>query len=366
MMHVSLVVVPLLLVTIARCLPQPPANRKLAKDIDVCPYTTSGLHFVNQSSTYQQAWSVCISLGQRLAVLDPQSSFAATDLVNNCIAQGMTGAWIAAYSGMLGLPCMYISGDGTIVQSNGEGCDGQMPVICQDLPQVTATEPSFVDELGTLFVTSTQTIQVCPTSPCSGVRNCRRRDCSPCQGARLFTDSLGNVDKWPVCCDHQGCDPLCPTALSDLYILNAGSNGIPYSLADRECQKYGLHLADLTAALLPSFANLTALCAADEVKFWVRSFDGVGGNEQCVWAQGGQAAGWPEVSQYYPVGFGVVDGACFGLTVDRVLCQDRPAAQLGIGPFVGSVTAVTTTSVGIQYFTTVVGSVTATTATFYP
>lgn len=337
---------------------------KSAKQLpSVCSYTTGDLHFICDSFTYQEAWQVCAANGQRLAVVDSASSesFAAFDITDACMATGTTGAWLAAYNGMAGLPCMYMQPDGTIIQSNGENCDLRLPVICQDLPAVTLTTPSAFNP-STLEVTVTNYQQVCPSSPCSGVINCRGRKCSPCPGGRPYTDALGNVDLWPRCCDHQGCDPLCPVGLNDLYIINSGPKGIPFSLADRECQKYGLHLADLTSALLPSFANLTRQCAADEVKFWIRSFNGVGGNEQCVWAEGGQSK---EVVEYYPIGYGIIDGACFGLTVQRILCQDRPAAQLGLGPFVGPVTTTTTTFIGEQYAFTSTSTV-LTTVTFYP
>ena len=89
--------------------------------------------------------------------------------------------------------------------------------------------------------------------------------------------------------------------------------------------------------------------------------DGIGGNEQCVWAQGGQSG---DIVEYYPVGYGVIDGACFSLNVKRVLCQDRPAAQLGYGPFLGQVSATTVTE-GTGFLFTETTTV-FTSVTFFP
>lgn len=334
---------------------------------DVCPYTGEpGFHFVCTPFSFDDAWQVCNQAGWRLAVVNAEggTSFDAFDITDACIASGTIGAWIASYEGMGALPCMYMQPDGTIIQSNGLNCDATLPVICQDLPPATSVIPATTN-FSPVSVTLTSTIQVCPTSPCNCTRNCRRAGCLPCHGGRNFTDALGNIDRWPHCCDPQGCDPLCPTGLNDLYVIQAPI-GIPFSLADRECRKYGLHLADLTSALLPSFQSLSTSCAPDGELFWIRSFNGVGDEEPCVWAMGGSSNNTISL-QYFPIGYGVIDSACFNLQVSQILCQDRPPAQLGHGPFLGASTIVTTIFSGtanVGPITTV--STTFTTVTFFP
>lgn len=334
-------------------------SKAAGQSFATCSYSADGLTFLCDLFPWDAAWTACTSLGMRLAVLTSGDVLPAYDVVSECIA-GAPAAWVASYNGLAGSPCMYLTANGTVVESNGLDCTAMLPAVCQPLDPRTVTVPSTtISSASSVTLTSTQ--QVCPSNGCNCSINCRRQNCNTCTG-HLYTDSNGAVDRWPSCCDEQGCDPLCPTSLNGLFIIQSGGS-VPFSQADRECRKYGLTLADLTSGLLPTFANLTDRCIGDNPSVWVRSFNGVGDGEECVYAY--NTADPVNHLEYQPVGFGLVGSACAAAHVQSILCQEGPAADLGYGPFIG-VGSTTTISSGIAATLTQTVTTTTVVVTYYP
>lgn len=332
-------------------------------EFDVCDYSIGDLHFICTTFSFDDAWQVCAQNGWQLATLESgPESLEGFDITSACITTGQTGAWVASYDGMGALPCMWMTIDGALVQSNGFECQQSLPIICQDPSFYTSVVPSLT-ESATLTVTATSTVQVCPGSPCSCSVNCRGQRCASCPVGPISTDALGLTERWPICCADQGCDPLCPVGLAGLYIINA-PGVIAFSQADKECRKYGLTLADLTSALMVPFASLSATCNPDGAKYWIRSFNGVGGDEECVWAVGAAAGQSPPI--LLPIEYGIVNQACDDAAVSQILCQDRPPAQVGHGPFLGSSSVIATVTFGVTYTATDTADIVTTTITFYP